>query len=27
MFKEFSEYLKIPVTGTPKGSIKPKEIL
>jgi len=23
MFKDFNEYMKIPVTGTPKGSIKP----
>lgn len=25
-FKDFADYMKVPVTGLPKGSIKPKEI-
>jgi len=25
-FKDFAEYMQMPVTGMPKGSIKPKEI-
>jgi len=25
MFNDFFEYLKMPVTGKPKGSIKPKD--
>jgi hypothetical protein len=25
MFEDFAKYLEMPVTGKPKGSIKPKE--